>query len=220
MEVVIRRFQPADQEAVVEVWAKSLTQAVQEAPALIATLIQWGADTQKEFARREDGDMHDIRKSWCRESAQMFVATERDKVVGCVAVKVGTRASDNDSSLDTISIAPPKGVLSALDDPDSCSVWRLAVDEPVRRVGIGTALMDEAERWCLEKGRRKMQLMSANPAAQRFFQRLHYQPLGMGRAIGAWYEKPLVVPEATEASDGRTPAPKGRPTFAGWSGRF
>ena len=81
----------------------------------------------------------------------MFVALRDSKCFGCVGVKVGTDIEKQESG----SVA--------------ASIWRLSVDERVRRQGVGMALMCAAEDWARQQGCTCMSLATSNNFAAKFY---------------------------------------------------
>ena len=110
-----------------------------------------------EEAMRPDGDVgpcgSNLVTNWisCNTDRTMLVACLEDKCVGCVCVKVGS----------DIQKAEPNSTVA--------SIWRLSVDEAVRRRGYGKALMDAAEEWARKQGCTQMCLETANPTAGKFY---------------------------------------------------
>ena len=166
MAVTVREFKEGDTETVQQIWTDGLQQTVDSSSFWIRPFIRGLMGYLASTAVTGNGDMANISARWGGDDRQMFVAVSDLTVVGCVGVKHS--------------------------DGDTCTVWRLSVAEPYRRSGVACALMQRAERWCLERKGRKIQLETGNPIAASFYvSKCGFRKLGFTEAIGPWYEKSL-----------------------------
>lgn len=115
---------------------------------------------------------------WLREGQSNFLIAEAGGVVvGCVGIK----------GEDTLHKERRNKAWPAT--PGEASIWRLSVDVPARRLGVGRALMAEAERWAASRGFARVTLICGNPDSKRMYAALGYQPISVGTARGfLWRE--------------------------------
>eukprot|EP00927_Polykrikos_kofoidii_P051799 TRINITY_DN45590_c0_g1_i1.p1 TRINITY_DN45590_c0_g1~~TRINITY_DN45590_c0_g1_i1.p1 ORF type:complete len:238 (-),score=21.42 TRINITY_DN45590_c0_g1_i1:136-849(-) len=162
--VMTRKYLPdrGDDEAIRRIWSDGLHQTVENSPWYLRPIFACIMSGLKWHATKSGGDLADIAHHWIGEDRQMFVAELVDPVnagsgggavVGCCAVRTGN--SENAAA------APPH--------VDCCSVWRVSVDEDVRRRGVGIELMRAAEDWARQKGKTRMCLVTGNPVAANFY---------------------------------------------------
>lgn len=79
-------------------------------------------------------------------------------------------------------------------DVPTCWIMALSVAGPYRRHGIGRALLDAVERWCVERGLRDIRLHSGNARGDAHF---FYEACGFDRA-GFRFKKSLGIPDPGE----------------------
>jgi GNAT superfamily N-acetyltransferase len=118
---------------------------------------------------RRDMTPHALATTWAvpRASA-FFVAELGGVVVGCVGV-LGRHTLYKE--------ALGLGAASAARAAPEASLWRLSVDAAVRRRGVGRALVDAAESWCVAHGFTRVSLVCGNPRSKRAYARLGYAPM-------------------------------------------
>jgi len=157
--ISIRLMNEADGARVAELWQQGLAQTSETSSWFWP--IQWyTAYRMNQYATHamsDDGDVgpkgSNLMKYWGdKKDRAMLVACLSDRVVGAVAVKKGMDYSkeENDSRVG--------------------SIWRMSVDETVRRQGLGKKLMASAEeRAKKEYHCQSMGLWTANPVAARFY---------------------------------------------------
>jgi len=97
------------------------------------------------------------------------VAREGGALVGCVCVKEGH----------TLGREAERGAAEA---PGEASVWRLTVAPAARKLGVGRALMAQAEAHARARGAKHMSLITGNDASRAFYCAIGYRPEELGRA--------------------------------------
>ena len=88
-------------------------------------------------------------------------AAEGGAIVGCVCVKEGH----------TLAREAERG---APEVAGEASVWRLSVDPAARKLGVGRALMLEAEAYARARGCSAMSLITGNDASRAFYVAIGY----------------------------------------------
>jgi GNAT superfamily N-acetyltransferase len=117
-----------------------------------------------------------LKARWQGDDRELFVAVYANRVVGCVAVKIGAD--------DSACQAPQDCAL--------CTVWRMSVSSDARQIGVGQKLMRRVEDWCVARGKNMLQLVTTNPVAVEFYtKRCGFRRLGWSEAIGPWFQKRL-----------------------------
>ncbi len=105
-----------------------------------------------------------------------WVAVARDggDVIGCVCVR---RAH-------TLAREAERGVAEAQGE---ASVWRLSVAPAARKLGVGRALMAQAEAYARARGCTHMSLITGNLASRAFYLAIGYAPEALPRAATVLY---------------------------------
>lgn len=173
--ITIRPIHAGDENAVADIWFRGLSQTADANWFFLRPILRSKMDQYGKEALSETGDMgpmgSKLIESWSRPDRAMFVAclvSDPDSIVGVIGVKRGASATD--------------------EEPDStlASIWKMSVDDSVRRQGVGKALLQAAE----EHARTHLQcqtlvLMTANPIAGDFYEKA----CGFVRIPAAnWYE--------------------------------
>ncbi len=107
-----------------------------------------------------------------------FVAAERGggggAILGCVCVK----------DVHTLAREAERGAPRARGE---ASVWRLSVAPAARKLGVGRALMAEAERYARGRGAHHVSLITGNDASRAFYVAIGYAPESAARASAVLY---------------------------------
>lgn len=114
--------------------------------------------------RRDMAPSAVLEAKWARPGRSAFFVAEAPPggpVVGCVAV-IGHHALHSERA----SGLPPA--------PGEASMWRLSVEETVRRAGVGRALVAAAEGWAARAGFSRLSLITGNPESKAAYARLGY----------------------------------------------
>lgn len=155
--VIVRPMSEEDAPVIAQIWRDGLKQTAESTHFVLRPVVSRFMEKYGEQAMLPDGhvgpDGKNLISNWiAKEDRIMFVALQHLKCVGCVGVKVGTDIEKQESSSVTVA-----------------SIWRLSVDERVRRQGVGMALMCAAEDWARQQGCTSMCLESANKIAAKFY---------------------------------------------------
>ncbi len=142
----------------------SLSLAIPPLGGRLFSLLLWQAIRNQRFLFRpgKGGDL------------AYFVALAEGRIVGCVCVKSGH----------TLVKEAERGVAES---PLEASVWRLSVDASARRLGVGKALMAEAEAHARGRGCKFVSLITGNEDSRRFYLALGYQSEEERRARSALF---------------------------------
>jgi len=180
--VVIRSLEPDDCPQVCDLWVAGLQQT-RDAVAhrwIVGRLLWILMDRLAIQATSPEGHVgpqgSNLFNFWKGQTdREMYVAVDADnKIVGSVGVKRGIKEDTVDA------------------DSKYASVWMVSVSESSRRSGIGVKLMQQAEQWALEQeGCSTMRLVTANPIARVFYERLGYCMSESIMSVATALEKPL-----------------------------
>jgi ribosomal protein S18 acetylase RimI-like enzyme len=120
----------------------------------IVSFFMWRAVKNQRFLFKSAGGSAEPAY-WVAEAA------EGGALLGCVCVKLSH----------TLEREREAGAAAA---PGEASVWRLTVDPAARKLGVGRALMAEAERFAQQQGCRAMSLITGNEGSRAFYAKLGY----------------------------------------------
>ena len=182
----IRSFEERDSATVTRIWVDGLEQTVQAASLFTRPLWRRLMMNLANQATSIDGDMGpngiNLNKVWGNNNNEnddriMFVAERNDgitnEIIGVCCIKRGEHEND----------IPPTGY-------PIYSIWRMSVDDRVRRCKVGSLLMLKAEEWAKSKGGKKITLMTGNSMASKFYQSLGYKTIGIWKIR---HEKELII---------------------------
>merc|ERR1712038_409243 len=170
--VTIRHFNhESNAKQVHDIWIKGLEQTVKSKNLLLRPFWKLLFYLMARNAVRSNGDVgpsgQNLFKHWCQDNQNrcLLVAekdvTKKDErpnvIVGCIAIIRGTDCKMN-------AIVNQEDI--------TFSVWKMSVAEEFRRQGVGRKLVEDAEKWAAENGCKKMKMVTANPIASRFYQKL------------------------------------------------
>mmetsp|Transcript_11324 Transcript_11324/g.17466 ORF Transcript_11324/g.17466 Transcript_11324/m.17466 type:complete len:231 (-) Transcript_11324:232-924(-) len=192
--IFVQPMKSEDASAIAEIWAEGVLQIAETVPFYFKGPVLQEAKKCRDGALMYDGDVGpqgvNLLEYWKEEGRVMFVAVFEDnpaKVVGCVGVQLGCKPDE----IDTKS--------------EIGSIWKLSVDQSVRRRGVGKALVEEAESWAKSRDCKSMRLVTANFTAATFYcEKMGYvkEPVDwtwnsirpghiLGRPTPLWYCKSL-----------------------------
>lgn len=142
-------------------WIAGLNQTVAGIPITIKPVMWLMFKVEAWKSLNDGGDMKDMAQFWMRPKGSFFVAVAEDtgEVVGCIAVKAGTESNRWKPEDDRSKV---------------CQLSRLAVSPTHRRRGIAEALCAAVGDWAKQQSMRKIQLITANKVAHRFYAKLGY----------------------------------------------
>ncbi len=196
-EVIVRPFQASDGASCARIWVSGLDQTSEQKNcimrpifrALFANLAAHVTSPEGDFG--PDG-VH-IEKNYMKGDRIMFVAELRSTVADGVPLSNDTLKGGSTDGAILGCCCVFRGTSDNVNDvaPDSetvFSVSRVSVDKTARNRKVGTKLMTAAEDWARSKGATKMHLVTGNPIASIFYQRLNYKTVGF---MGAVHEKDL-----------------------------
>ena len=182
--ITVRPFDVADGPAVARIWTAGLAQTVDSSSRWVKPLMRVGMSRLAASANAEEGDVGpdgcNVAAHWAGTDRCMFVAVLAGEVVGCCGVKLGKAEGG------PVLPLPAEG-----GDSTVCSVWRVSVAQPVRRQGVGAALMARSEAWGREAGVAQLWLVTGNPLASQFYQKVGYRKVGWTEALAPWHVKEL-----------------------------
>ena len=191
----IRPMIPNDAPHICQIWCDGLDQTTEACQWNISKyLVSHMMNKLKEHATSNEGDVgpdgSNLVKHWMDKPDRIMLVAEctddvndgdkdvidKRRIVGCCGVKAGTSESE---------VCP---------ETDVGSVWRVSVDKSARNMGIGKALMAEAERWVSDKGCTKMQLVTGNRIAANFYKSIGYHKINWildALDMPGWFEKTI-----------------------------
>jgi ribosomal protein S18 acetylase RimI-like enzyme len=196
-EVVVRPFKASDGASCARIWVSGLGQTSEQKNfimrpiyrALFANLAAHVTSLEGDFGP----DGVNIEKNYMKGDRIMFVAELRSAVAAQVPLSNDTLNSSSTDGAILGCCCVYRGTSDNVNDvaPDSetvFSVSRVSVDQTARGRKVGTKLMTSAEEWARSKGATKMHLVTGNPIASTFYQRLNYKTVGF---MGMVHEKDL-----------------------------